>query len=660
MYDIFYISNYENDPNWITVKERYPTAQRLENITSFDQIKSKAFTKMFWVIWDDVVLTDFDLHSYQATKWDDMYIHTFKNGDHYDGICLFPKNSIVSNKEFTHRFFVNKKEVDVIASTPKCYEKFYISTYEEYLAAIEDSKTEMFWVIWPDIEIIDDSIFLTYFNHHNDYDRKENHVFKNACDDKESYVSGIVLFSKKQTISSMEFKRRYLINKKEYPTVASRYRYRRYNVSSYDEYLEICKTETQPMFWLIWPYVEIVNDKVFDLYFDPLNGKYDYDRNENHVFKNACDDKESYMSGIVLCSKNKIFSKMEFTRRFLIDKKEHDILASRFRYKKYVIENYEQYLEICKTEPQPLFWAIWPEITVTNESVFDLYFDPRDGKYDYDRNENHVFHHIHKGKNTYHGLMLMSKNKIISAKELNFRFLIDKKEHDIVASKLTPYDIVFISYEESNADENYAELLKRFPRAKRIHHVKGIHNAHIAAAKLATTDMFWVVDGDAKIVDTFNFDFEVSRFERDIVHVWQSKNPINDLVYGYGGVKLLPTQMTIDMDTSTTDMTTSISKRFKAIPEVSNITAFDTDEFSAWKSAFRECVKLASRTINGQIDKETEDRLNVWCSDIGKDRPYGKAAIQGARAGRTFATKYPKKIHLINDFDWLKEKFNGR
>ena len=34
------------------------------------------------------------------------------------------------------------------------------------------------------------------------------------------------------------------------------------------------------------------------------------------------------------------------------------------------------------------------------------------------------------------------------------------------------YDIVFISYNESNADKNYAVLKSRFSMAKRVHGVK--------------------------------------------------------------------------------------------------------------------------------------------------------------------------------------------
>ena len=164
------------------------------------------------------------------------------------------------------------------------------------------------------------------------------------------------------------------------------------------------------------------------------------------------------------------------------------------------------------------------------------------------------------------------------------------------------YDIVFISYNEALADHNFKLLCDRFPIAQRVKGVKGIHKAHIEAAEVSMTKMFWVVDADAQIVKDFNFDYKVDQYNLDTVHVWQSLNPINDLQYGYGGVKLLPKQLTLDMDTTTTDMTTSISKNFKAIKQVSNITAFNSDPFSAWKSAFRECVKLSPKLL---IDNKT-------------------------------------------------------
>ncbi len=211
------------------------------------------------------------------------------------------------------------------------------------------------------------------------------------------------------------------------------------------------------------------------------------------------------------------------------------------------------------------------------------------------------------------------------------------------------FDIVFISYNEPNADENFAKLKERFPLAKHVKGVKGIHQAHIAAAKRVFSPMFWVVDADAIILDTFNFDYKVTPEEYDIVHVWRSRNPVNGLEYGYGGVKLLPKKLTLEMDVNSTDMTTSISTRFKAMEEVSNITAFNTDPFTTWRSAFRECCKLA--VINNE---ESNARLDVWCT-IGDEN-----ALKGALAGRTYGQENAANkaaLSLINDFDWLKNQF---
>ena len=223
------------------------------------------------------------------------------------------------------------------------------------------------------------------------------------------------------------------------------------------------------------------------------------------------------------------------------------------------------------------------------------------------------------------------------------------------------YDIVFISYQEPSADANYAALKTRFPMTKRVHGVKGIHQAHIAAAKKCFTKMFWIVDGDAVIMDDFNFDYKVPSHQQDHVHVWRSKNPVNDLVYGYGGIKLFPRRMTINMDTSKPDMTTSITDKFKPMPQLANITAFNTGPFETWKSAFRECTKLASKIIDRQKNEETENRLHIW-QTVGKDRPYGEFALRGAQAGSAYGKASQGDIEAlkkINDFEWLLEKFNG-
>jgi len=326
--------------------------------------------------------------------------------------------------------------------------------------------------------------------------------------------------------------------------------------------------------------------------------------------------------------------------------KNYNLLKDRFFTAKFAASVYEAQ----KKAVTKFFYIVYPDIIIDSSFNFDYVPDA------YSQNVPHVFLN---GK-FYDGIALVPKSYQFSNNEINYRFFANKKEIDIVASTPTFNDIIFISYDEVNADSNFEKLLKRFPNVKRIHGVKGIHRAHIEAAKISSTRMLWIVDADAEIMNDFNFDFQVATWDQDIVHVFRSQNPINDLVYGYGGVKLFPRELTLNMDTSKPDMTTSISSKFRAVNKISNITAFNTDEFSTWKSAFRECCKLSSKVIDRQKSKETEERLDVWCS-VGKDKQYGEYAIAGAKAGRDYGYENKDNVEAlkqINDFDWLKNFYD--
>ena len=438
MFDIVFVGN--NPEQFEKLRQKFIVAKKAQSI---EQALKISFTKFVWIVYDDLeVDTDFNF-DYEPDAWSQDVVHVFLNGEHYDGIALMPKNKTYNKNELEHRFFVSHKKVETVASVPVKYDIYYPKVYEDYLDALENAKTDMFWIVPDYVNPAGRFKFDTYFSHHNTYDRNINHAY--------------------------------------------------------------------------------------------LNGK--------------------YHDGIVLCSKTAKFSRREF----------------------------------------------------------------------------------------------------------DYKFIANKKEVDIIISTPKPYDIVFISYQEPNADENYERILNRFPNCKRVHGVKGIHQAHIEAAKLCDTDMFWIIDGDAVIVDDFNFDYQVARWDKECVHVWRSQNPINDMVYGYGGVKLFPTELTINMDTSKPDMTTSISSKFKAVHDISNITAFNTDAFNSFKSGFRECCKLSSKVIDRQKDDETNERLKIWCS-VGEHRQYGNYAIAGAKAGAAYGQKHRgdlQALKMINDFEWLQEQFEN-
>lgn len=221
------------------------------------------------------------------------------------------------------------------------------------------------------------------------------------------------------------------------------------------------------------------------------------------------------------------------------------------------------------------------------------------------------------------------------------------------------YDIFFLSYDEHNADDNWQKLKDRFPYARRIHGICGIYNAHYLAAEKSFTKMFYVVDADAEIADEFDFSYEVEKSEYNTVHVWNSVNPINDLIYGYGAVKLLPKSKFIKSAAGKIDVSTSISSSFRVIKEVSNITRFNSSPLHTWRSAFRECAKLSSRIIDRSVEDETQHRLSEWCTK-GQDKQYGSFSIDGANKGKEFGTQFANdkdELKKINDFNWLEEQF---
>jgi len=219
-------------------------------------------------------------------------------------------------------------------------------------------------------------------------------------------------------------------------------------------------------------------------------------------------------------------------------------------------------------------------------------------------------------------------------------------------------DIIFISYDEPNAEENWQTLKERFPYAKRVHGIEGIPNAHKAAAKLATTTPFYTVDGDTVVLDSFDFSFKPDKWERDFVHLWYAENPLTGLSYGWGGIKLWPKRFLLDAHAYDLDFTTSVvdTGMLKIHEDVASISMFNASPFEAWKAAFRECVKLSLHDTD-----ENKERLDSWVNAT-RCVSYSDYAILGARAGEAYGRgnkNDQEALNHINDFEWLREHFNS-
>jgi hypothetical protein len=223
-------------------------------------------------------------------------------------------------------------------------------------------------------------------------------------------------------------------------------------------------------------------------------------------------------------------------------------------------------------------------------------------------------------------------------------------------------DIFFVSYNEPTADDNWNRVLARFPTARRIDGIKGIDRAHRRCAELAESDMFWTIDADTILDDDWNFDFIPPDYDRKYLHIWHSRNPVNGLEYGWGAVKLWPTAAVLQFDGNWLDFTTTVGN-IKMVPQTIATSAFNSDAYSAWRSGFRETVKLCYNAVTSE-QGESLDRLLTWLT-VANDVAYANDTVQGASSGLEYfleCSKTPSAtgIKNINDFEWLIDRFSKR
>jgi len=234
--------------------------------------------------------------------------------------------------------------------------------------------------------------------------------------------------------------------------------------------------------------------------------------------------------------------------------------------------------------------------------------------------------------------------------------------------KVTEIDIVFLSYDEPNADLHYADLCNKVPWAKRVHGVKGSDHAHKAAANLSETEWFITVDAD-NIVNPKFFDLDIDTSDPKIqVYGWCARNKINGLRYGNGGIKIWKKQFVLNMQThenSTSDrgqVDFCWEDGYKNFPKVYSDSIITSSPFQAWRAGFREGVKMTlldgikvpPQEIQQHIWWHNIHRLRMW-STVGMHEENGKYAILGARMG-TYMTNCTNWDYVqVRNFEELRK-----
>lgn len=620
----------------LPVKAKTYPVYYVEDVNDYSQAKGEC-----WLV-DSEYILDQDIE-WIPSNFERKFIHTFQVEGQLEHKYPEAMGGV--------RWIPNKweeAEVKIHTETPfkkPTFDKF--TTEEEGRA---NTTKDWFWVIDPNVDIVENFDF-SYVP--TIWDAGKTHVWQklNPVTGRQYDYAGVMLCPKApQAKGRPKYIREAACTQKEF------------TVFELDPQLDIIEqlthidsTVENSMYWVVDPFTRVNPDFKFDYY--PTQ----WDQQNVHVFA----DEDSNYRNI------RLYPKGTFSNSILTDK---DVANNSF-------EKLKQINTIGSLRPQwpvvhlkdvtkselvtalqefanqevPFLWTVDPDVSV-EQSVLDAGYLPdllSTNKIHVWQRQNPHTQKVH----SYGGLRLWPTQKDYSqltTDSIRLNKLKDIQYVKELGSTYKPYDIVFLSYKEPGASNAYKRLTARF-NATWIKDITGIFEAHKEAAKSVNSRMFWVVDADAEILDTFDFGYIPDVYDQDVVHVWASSNPITGQEYGYGGVKLFNREQVLDATSWGLDFTTGLSTRFKAMPEVSCITRFNIDPYDTWRSAFRECVKLALKD-----DAESLERLEGWLHPV-QDADFYAEAKRGAEEGRAYAQANRNDVEAlarINDYEWLRNRYN--
>jgi hypothetical protein len=609
-----------------------------DDINNMEVYARKSKTDAFWLVDSEHVLSE--VFTWVPAESEQPYINIFKlpgqlehkyprsvtnvSDNRCGGIKLVPKKYNESDVKYQGLL----TDVEIIE-----FQKF---DSEEVGRA--NTKHDWFWVVDPDVDVVAD---FDWEYVPDTWDAGKTHVWQvaNPVTGLNYDYAGVKLCHREPASGRPKYIKEIASTQQVYDVL--------YLDPTQDilEQLNAYSSSTK-MYWVIDPWVEVHPDFDFSIY--PTQ----WDQECVHIFQ---DDREQFRN-IRLVPQNYVFESLdEITNNSYTKLKKHNIVASKVQsWPVLQLETWDANQLTDFQTDKPWFFTIDPDVKVVKQDW--QYFEPNINDHDRVHTWQRVNPHTRQ-VHGYGGIRLWPNKDLhdITTDQVRVNKIPRIRYVKEPLSVYKSYPVVLLSYHEERAQTAFDALQKRSHNAIWVSDVKGIFEAHKEAAKQAgDATMFWVVDADAELADDFDFSYIPDVYDQDVVHVWASINPITGSKYGYGGVKLFNTKQVSEATSWGLDFTTGLSKRFKFMPEVSCTTVFNTSAYDAWRSAFREVVKLSVST-----DPDAKYRIEEWLNPL-PDAEYGTHALRGAQHAQKFAqqnTNNLTELSRINDYQWLQEKF---
>ena len=244
------------------------------------------------------------------------------------------------------------------------------------------------------------------------------------------------------------------------------------------------------------------------------------------------------------------------------------------------------------------------------------------------------------------GTVIVPKAAVIHVREQIYDYPhIDKTRRNWLQGE--PLDVVFISNGESNAETNWERLQEVLHQQKNLlHRVDGVDGrvaAYQAAARASTTPWFFAVFAKLFVSGQFDWTWQPDRMQQAKHYIFHARNPVNDLTYGHQAMIAYNRRMTLENTGQGLDFT--LDQPHEVVPISSGVANYADSAWMAWRTAFRECIKLR----HSLPDIESDYRLNRWMSQ-GHGQ-WGAFSVMGAQDAMTYYDE------VGGDFEQLRKSY---
>ena len=223
---------------------------------------------------------------------------------------------------------------------------------------------------------------------------------------------------------------------------------------------------------------------------------------------------------------------------------------------------------------------------------------------------------------------------------------IDRKNQHMYTDQLL--DLVFIDNGEPNAEHNYQKLKYRVGNTCQVHRSSGVNGrvaAYQAAARLSTTPWFFAVFAKLEVTSVFDWTWQPDRLQEPKHYIFHAFNPVNNLTYGHQAMIAYNKQLVLANTGQGLDFT--LDQPHEVVPLLSGTAMYYTSAWIAWRTAFREALKLRASLP----DVENEYRLNQWLT-VNTQGKLGEHSCFGAQDAMEFYDQ------VNGDFDQLKKSYD--